>query len=171
MTKPALTRQDWIDQAFVALAELGPRGLRVEPLARSLGASKGSFYWHFRDLADLQVALTSQWEAAVTDFDAMADLTLEQLLAMVPSGLATPQISRAMRDWAREAPRVAAVIARVDRRRHVFLATQMAESGYDSARLPLLVHAVQLGLDQLECSLGPMPEAARLALLPKPKVA
>lgn len=171
MAKPGLTRQDWIDQGFVALAEIGPRGVRVEPMARALGASKGSFYWHFRDLADLQVALTTEWEAAVTDFDGMVGLTLDQLLSLAPAGAACPQISIAMRDWARECPRVAAVVARVDRRRQVYLANMMAEAGIDSARLPLLIHALQLGLDQLECSLGPMPEAARLALLPRSEVA
>jgi AcrR family transcriptional regulator len=36
--------------------------VRVEKLARSLRVTKGSFYWHFRDRADLLELLLREWE-------------------------------------------------------------------------------------------------------------
>jgi AcrR family transcriptional regulator len=48
----------------------------VEPLAERLGATKGSFYWHFRDRSALREAAVSQWERTATD-DVLA--TLEQI--------------------------------------------------------------------------------------------
>ena len=35
------------------LARHGIESVRVEVLARDLGVSKGSFYWHFRDRSEL----------------------------------------------------------------------------------------------------------------------
>jgi AcrR family transcriptional regulator len=39
----------------------------VEPLAERLGATKGSFYWHFRDRNALLEAAVAQWERTATD--------------------------------------------------------------------------------------------------------
>ena len=43
-----LTREDWISGAWNMLGEGGLEGVRIEPLARQLGVTKGSFYWHFK---------------------------------------------------------------------------------------------------------------------------
>ena len=58
-----LSISDWMRTARLALLHSGPDGVRVEPLARALGVTKGSFYWHFRDRADLLEALLAEWEA------------------------------------------------------------------------------------------------------------
>ena len=52
MATPAVTRlsaRDWTDAALEAMAEQGTAGVNVEQLARRLGATKGSFYHHFRE--------------------------------------------------------------------------------------------------------------------------
>src|SRR5262249_6512544 len=56
------TQDDWMRAARLALLRRGPDGVRVEPLARELGVTKGSFYWHFRDRAGLMEALLREWE-------------------------------------------------------------------------------------------------------------
>ena len=48
--------------ARLALLHRGADGVRVEVLAHELGVTKGSFYWHFRDRADLLEALLVEWE-------------------------------------------------------------------------------------------------------------
>src|SRR5207247_4105060 len=48
-----LGKDDWLRGARLALLREGPNGVRVEPLARELGVTKGSFYWHFHDREDL----------------------------------------------------------------------------------------------------------------------
>src|SRR6266480_8135100 len=57
-----LSVSDWMRVARLALLHSGPDGVRVEPLARSLGVTKGSFYWHFRDRRDLLEQLLVEWE-------------------------------------------------------------------------------------------------------------
>jgi AcrR family transcriptional regulator len=42
-------RSSWIDEGLRALASGRPDAVRIEPLARALGVTKGGFYWHFHD--------------------------------------------------------------------------------------------------------------------------
>jgi hypothetical protein len=43
-----LSVQDWLDQGLKTLAKSGFTALKAEPLAKAMGVSRGSFYWHFR---------------------------------------------------------------------------------------------------------------------------
>ena len=56
------TKDDWLRAARLALLHRGRDGVRVEPLARALGVTKGSFYWHFKDRRELMEALLREWE-------------------------------------------------------------------------------------------------------------
>lgn len=51
----------WIAAALDALAADGIDAVRVEPLAKVLRVTKGSFYWHFADRRALIDAMLSQW--------------------------------------------------------------------------------------------------------------
>src|SRR5437763_15488297 len=60
--KPArLDAEAWIAAAFDALAEGGIDAVRVEPLAKALDITKGSFYWHFADRHALLDAMLAAW--------------------------------------------------------------------------------------------------------------
>jgi AcrR family transcriptional regulator len=63
----ALTKDDWIKAAEAALAEAGPSGVAVLPLAKRLGATRGSFYWHFDDRAQLLDEALRRWEQRTVD--------------------------------------------------------------------------------------------------------
>lgn len=56
-----LTRDDWLDAAFRAAIEGGFGAVRVLTLADTLGVTRGSFYWHFADHAELVNALIDRW--------------------------------------------------------------------------------------------------------------
>jgi AcrR family transcriptional regulator len=56
-----LDAQAWIAAGFDALADAGIDAVRVEPLAKSLAITKGSFYWHFADMAAYRQALIESW--------------------------------------------------------------------------------------------------------------
>jgi AcrR family transcriptional regulator len=64
--KPDKTRQDWVLAALAALADGGVDAVRVERLAKVLDVSKGSFYWHFADRADLLSAILDLWDRDFT---------------------------------------------------------------------------------------------------------
>jgi AcrR family transcriptional regulator len=61
-----LTRDHWIQAALTAIAEGGIAAVAVEPLAARLGATKGSFYWHFANREALLQAALAHWEEQIT---------------------------------------------------------------------------------------------------------
>src|SRR5258706_375635 len=61
-----LTRDHWADAALAAIAEGGLPAVAVEPLAARLGATKGSFYWHFANREALLEAALARWEERTT---------------------------------------------------------------------------------------------------------
>ncbi|WP_127476254.1 TetR/AcrR family transcriptional regulator [Microbacterium sulfonylureivorans] len=68
-----LTRDDWISAAYECFSADGITAVAVEPVARSVGATKGSFYWHFTDRRALVDAVLKRW----------SDLETERLIAQV----------------------------------------------------------------------------------------
>lgn len=68
-----LSADDWARAALAAIREGGVAAVAVEPIAARLGATKGSFYWHFRDRRALLEAALRCWEREQTEavIDAM----------------------------------------------------------------------------------------------------
>ncbi|MDT0495879.1 TetR/AcrR family transcriptional regulator [Algiphilus sp. W345] len=62
-----LTADDWSAAALEAVASSGIEAVAVEPLARSLGVTKGSFYWHFPSREALMRRALELWERQETD--------------------------------------------------------------------------------------------------------
>jgi AcrR family transcriptional regulator len=57
-----LTREDWIRAALDSIAEGGVASVAVDRLAKTVGATRGSFYWHFKDRRELIEAALALWE-------------------------------------------------------------------------------------------------------------
>ena len=62
-----LSADDWAQAALDQIAEQGVASVAVEPLARRLGVTKGSFYWHFTGRDGLLAAALGRWERSVAD--------------------------------------------------------------------------------------------------------
>src|SRR6056297_495680 len=60
--RTTLTPDDWEQAALELIADQGLSALGVEPLARRLGITKGSFYWHLAGRDDLLRRALSRWE-------------------------------------------------------------------------------------------------------------
>lgn len=60
--KPKLTAADWERAAVELIAEKGVQALAIEPLARRMGITKGSFYWHFSSRESLLEQALQRWE-------------------------------------------------------------------------------------------------------------
>src|SRR3982751_5626655 len=76
-SKARLSAADWEQAALETLAESGLAAVAVEPLARRLGVTKGSFYWHFPTREALLKAALKRWEnhteALFEEVEAIAD--------------------------------------------------------------------------------------------------
>lgn len=62
-----LTPDDWARAALDAIARGGLDAVAVEPIAAELGATKGSFYWHFKNRDALIEAALRRWEERRTE--------------------------------------------------------------------------------------------------------
>jgi AcrR family transcriptional regulator len=166
-TAQRLSREDWILAGFRAVTAGGAGALRVEPVARGLGATKGSFYWHFTDPAEWRSAMLAYWEdvafqQVITDLAALPPglPRLRALTSRAVTGQRDPThggmaAEPALRDWARYAPDVAKVVARVDAGRIAFLAECLADmrgDGQDAHIAGRAVYAAYLGLLSLQGS-------------------
>jgi len=117
-----LSAQDWLDQGLKTLATQGFSALKAEPLAKAMGVSRGSFYWHFASLGAFHAAILKQWrevaaeaiiahvEAASADADPLTVL----LRRVFSEKLA---LERAVRSWATFDPGAAKAVQAIDRRR------------------------------------------------------
>src|SRR5262245_40944342 len=77
-----LSAQDWVDQGLKALAKSGFTALKADPLAKTMGVSRGSFYWHFADIGAFHAAILKRWREVTTEqtiTDLEADSTGEPL--------------------------------------------------------------------------------------------
>jgi len=60
--KTKLSAADWEQAAIELIAEKGVQALAIEPLARRMGITKGSFYWHFSSRESLLEQALKRWE-------------------------------------------------------------------------------------------------------------
>lgn len=155
--KPNLTPLDWTIAGIAALAEGGIDAVRVERLAKQLGASKGSFYWHFADRRSLLDAMLALWEregtadviAQVADIADPAERLLRvtrEALEARTRGIDVAHAEAALRSWAAQDATVAARFVRVEQARIAFLSGELAALGYASAEAQRLGKALYLTL-------------------------
>ncbi|WAC93494.1 TetR/AcrR family transcriptional regulator [Mycobacterium sp. Aquia_213] len=166
-----LSADDWLQAGYTLLAEEGARALKIERLCQQVGATRGSFYWHFEDMDGYRAALVESWNAfREQDRQSLAEIdTLpprERLSAMMIA-LVRPQhwmLERAMREWARTDAAAAANIRDADRRLLRSVAKAYSDCGFsrEDARLRAeLTFAAGIGLLHLTASAGQAQKLAK----------
>ncbi|MGH8114938.1 MAG: TetR/AcrR family transcriptional regulator [Rhodanobacteraceae bacterium] len=162
-THARLSAADWERGALEMISEQGVAALAVEALARRLGVTKGSFYWHFKTREALLSATLLRWEAddereLQRHIDAATDEPRERLGALFRwvSGEAQSHRIYAALLQALDHPLVKPVMTRVSQRRMdmLVLAFRQAGLGPDEARhRARLVYAAYVGFLQLNLTL------------------
>ena len=134
-----LTPSDWVTHGLRTLANDGHNGLKVGAMAETLNVSRGSFYWHFQDIADFRARLLQAWREHTTDrviqrleAKEVGPDRLKWLMKRAFS--AAPALDRAIRGWAANDSAVAAMVASVDAGRIAYIAGLLAASGVERRR-------------------------------------
>jgi AcrR family transcriptional regulator len=146
-----LQPDDWIRAAFTRLAGEGIEAVRVELLARDLGVSKGSFYWHFQDREELLAKMFDRWEKDEIDWLDETVITPKAAArwARFVRHCTDPQLARlesAMRTWSRRDDRIAARISAIERKRTAHISSVLRDIGFAApaaeswAEITLLVY-------------------------------
>jgi AcrR family transcriptional regulator len=139
-----LEAEHWTQAALTMLARNGIEAVRVERLAKMLGVTKGSFYWHFKDRPALLDAMLTSWRQRATlgIIDRLerssvppAERLRELLKLMRNSPRATrgADIEAAIRLWGHSDPRVAGVVQEIDRLRLAHIKS-LVEAAHDGVR-------------------------------------
>jgi AcrR family transcriptional regulator len=157
-----LSAEDWAQGALDSISESGVSGVAVEPLARRLGVTKGSFYWHFPSRDALLKAALERWER----------VELEEVFARL-EGIADPRerLTQLFRRVAHEAkshiiysellkaldhPVVQPVMQRVSKRRMDYLQLAFRQVGMarpEALTRARLAYAAYVGFLQLSLQL------------------
>ena len=174
MNKTKFPSETWLAAGFRALTSDGPTAIRVEALARNLGATKGSFYWNFDDLPSFKREMLALWRNRVAEeiesVSAVdASLRLERLIAQAsgsaPDRFGGRRVEPAMRSWALTDPAALAVVKDVDHIRLAFLAELLGDIGQHDPAVVHLVYGAYIGLTDLAAKGTADIDAALKALL------
>ncbi|MEM6375523.1 MAG: TetR/AcrR family transcriptional regulator [Pseudomonadota bacterium] len=136
-----LGRSDWIMVALSHLIDCGIDAVQITVLARRLGVTRGSFYWHFDSREALLDALIAHWKRQNTNImvDTVATATTldEGILALFSVWLDhtrfDPELDQAVRDWSRRDDSLAAIVKAEDAARVRAIATFFERFDYAPA--------------------------------------
>src|SRR5499427_10864135 len=100
-----LTAKDWVDLGLKTLAKSGFTALKAEPLAKAMGVSRGSFYWHFADIGTFRTAILAYWrevsaERVIADLEEAAGNDNPLLLLLRRTFSSRLTLEKAVRSWA-----------------------------------------------------------------------
>jgi AcrR family transcriptional regulator len=167
MPPPRGTRLDaeaWIDAALDALALGGVEAVRVEPLAKALAVTKGSFYWHFADRRALLDALFKHWSdgriVAIRQHAAGSAPPADVLMRLADlytrhANIKGLTIELAIRSFARTDAKAAKGVRAVDTERLIHVAKLFAGLGWgadDAQARAVLFYSYLFGQSLLDTS-------------------
>ena len=183
-----LSAEDWIKAAFCSLSSDGINAVKAEVLAKQLKSTKGSFYWHFKDVPTFKREMLKQWEAEATAAIKTEVMTTGQqgqerlqILVQLVSQLNTVneygglQAEPSIRAWAQNDTSAATALRRIDSMRMDFVCGLFIESGQsakEARERSELFYSCFVGLQAMAANasidiLPRMQMLLRLLLLPE----
>ncbi|MCP5083955.1 MAG: TetR/AcrR family transcriptional regulator [Alphaproteobacteria bacterium] len=135
---PQLNRDDWIVAALGVLIDDGVEAVQITRLARDLGVTRGSYYWHFKGRKDLLSALLEEWSARNTgvmvdvlkNAKSLDDGVLDLFSVWVGHSRFSFQLDQAIRDWGRRDTVVREILSKEDDDRVEAIAAFYERHGY-----------------------------------------
>src|SRR5258708_8739144 len=165
-----LSARDWLDQGLKALAASGHAALKAEPLAKAMGVSRGSFYWHFADIGAFHAAILKQWR----------EVAAEQIIANVeaaskhenPLTLLLRRVfgerlalENAVRTWASVDAAARAAVQAIDQRRLGYVESLLRQSGLPAEKARARAQILYWAFLGFALSDRPLPKARQQAML------
>lgn len=132
----ALTKQIWLETALEEVSRAGVGSIKILPLSKKLGVTRGSFYHHFADRGELLSEMLDYWEHELTDsvihraksVDGTPRQRVEDILVNVITNRQY-RFDTAIAAWGLSDERVAEFYSRIVRKRTRFMATQLRATG------------------------------------------
>ncbi|KIC15973.1 TetR/AcrR family transcriptional regulator [Leisingera sp. ANG-Vp] len=140
ISRTRLREEDWLAAAYDVLTASGVEAVKVMPLAKRLGVSRTSFYWHFKDREELLEAMVRRWEDKntgnlVARTEAYAESIAEALFNLfdcwIDPELFDARLDLAVRNWARTDTALQARLDAADIRREQAMTGMFLRFGYE----------------------------------------
>ncbi len=157
-----VTREDWLDAARAMLITKGVEHVKVLSLADRLGVSRSSFYWYFRDRADLLATLIALWQSCNTrevveqaerPSTDIVDGVLHVFECWIEGARFDPRLDFAVREWSRRDPALRALVISEDACRVNAIAGLFSRHGFASGDAFIrarILYFTQIGYYTLE---------------------
>ncbi|MBR0837165.1 TetR/AcrR family transcriptional regulator [Bradyrhizobium manausense] len=163
-----LSADDWIKQGLKVLTRSGFTALKADPLAKAMGVSRGSFYWHFADLGAFHAAVLKRWreiaaEEIIAGVEAEGGEPLKALLRRTFG--ARLDLERAVRNWAAFDPAAQAAVRAIDRRRLDYIETLLERRGFSATSAQARAQILYWTFLGFALSGAPVPAARLQGLL------
>lgn len=130
----------WLDAAYELLIASGVDAVKVMPLAKKLGMSRTSFYWHFKDRKALLAALISRWERKntgnlIAQTEIYAETITEAIFNLfdcwIDSELFDARLDFSIRTWAHQSDEVKTILEQADLERISAIGSMFIRFGAD----------------------------------------
>lgn len=144
----------WIEAGFQLLAQGGIDSVRVDRISKTIGLTRGSFYWHFKSRAELLEAMLELWHQKGTH-DIIQLVEQEKLnpnnrlsiLLNLTTKSPGPQYGGkfaelSIRVWGAHNPHAASVIKQVDAERVAFVHKLLIEMQVEPALASMLAEII-----------------------------
>lgn len=142
--RATLTPEHWVETATGVLVDQGIDHVRVDLLAKSIGVSRGSFYWHFKDREDLLRQVLAAWrERATLQLTQRLERASPDPLAQLRDVISLPfrgrsarraaRIELAIRAWARRDTMARRAVDEADALRIGYIAQVFSSLGFGIA--------------------------------------
>jgi AcrR family transcriptional regulator len=130
-----LSAKDWLDQGLKTLARSGFTALKADPLAKAMGVSRGSFYWHFADIGAFHAAILKYWrevaaEQIIANIEAASDHDNPMAVLVRQAFGGRLALENAVRSWATHDPVARSAVQAIDRRRLSYMEGLLRTSGH-----------------------------------------
>jgi AcrR family transcriptional regulator len=170
-----VTKQDWLNIARDVLVTDGIGQLKILGLANRMGVSRSSFYWYFKDRADLQSALLDEWETRNTaqivvhcrmPSSSPTETVCNFFRCFVVAATFDRRLDFAIREWARRDVSLRARVDHADQSRISALTTAFERHGFapeDADARARILYFMQLGYHALEIREDKDTRMSRLA--------
>jgi AcrR family transcriptional regulator len=165
-----LSAKDWLDQGLRTLASSGFTALKAEPLAKAMGVSRGSFYWHFADIGAFHAAILKHWrevaaEQIIANLEAASANDNPLLLLLRRAFGAKLALEKAVRTWATVDPAARAAVQAIDRRRLDYVESLLRTSGLSPGIARARAQILYWAFVGFALSDRPLPRARQQAVL------
>ena len=120
-----LSADDWVAAALDVLVSDGISAVKILPLAKRLGVTRGSFYWHFENHEALLNRLLEVWEetnsGSIIRAATLEGSIVDRYVALMRCWLGferfDPRLEVAVRNWGRSNPELWQKLRATDERR------------------------------------------------------